>query len=317
MRILIVHDTFSSSPSLDETDTQEQVELITQVLKEKGHEVGTLPFSINSMNMKDSISICSPDLIFNLVETLEGSSLLHLAPSLFESLGIPFTGADSHQMMLTSNKVLAKEEMVKAMLPTPRWIELHNISQASEFLGFPLIIKPKCEEASVGIDDKSVRTFHSIESLQEILSSNTLFVEEYINGREFNVSILLIEGIPVVLPPAEMLFIDYPTHKPAIVDYDAKWKEDSFAYSHTFRSFIFNEKDRLLIKELKELTHKAFTLFGNKGYMRVDFRVDSLNRPYILEVNVNPCLNIDSGFVAAAKENRINYNELIELIIRG
>ena len=58
-------------------------------------------------------------------------------------------------------------------------------------------------------------------------------------------------------------------------------------------------------------------MFGNKGYMRVDFRADSLEKPYILEVNVNPCLNKDSGFVAAAKEHGIEYDKLIELIIKG
>ena len=114
-----------------------------------------------------------------------------------------------------------------------------------------------------------------------------------------------------------MVFINYPTHKPTIVGYDAKWEETSFAYHHTTRSFTFTQKDQPLIDEVKELTRKAFILFGNKGYMRVDFRADSLEKPYILEVNVNPCLNKDSGFVAAAKEHGIEYDKLIELIIKG
>ena len=317
MRILIVHDEFNTIPTLDEEDTIEQVRLITQSLTTRGHKVLTLPFTLNLIEMEKQIKSYSPNAIFNLVETLHGSSLLHIPPSLFELLAIPFTGGPSRPMMLSSNKIWAKEEMLKAKLPTPRWIEQNKKTHISEFIGIPLIIKPICEEASVGISDESVQVFHSTVLLEEALSSNTLFAEEYIHGREFNVSALFIEGTTVVLPPAEMLFIDYPVNKPTIVDYDAKWKEDSFAYKHTTRTFALKEEDRVLAEELTSLTHSVFTLFGNKGYMRVDFRVDSLNKPYILEVNLNPCLNIDSGFVAAAKEAGINYDDLIEIIIKG
>lgn len=317
MRILIIHDEWGENPSLDEIDTMEQVKLISKSLNTKGHEVLILPFSLNLIKMKESIISLSPHLIFNLVETLHGSTLLHIPPSLFESLHVPFTGAPSLSMMISSNKILAKEEMLKANLPTPRWIAHNHNTDINEFIGLPIIIKPISEEASVGINDESVRTFYSTEYLDELLSSKTHFLEEYINGREFNVSILNIEGTAVVLPPAQMLFIDYPIDKPNIVGYEAKWEESSFAYHHTTRTFTYTEKDEPLIEQLKELTLKAFILFGSKGYMRVDFRVDSLQKPYILEVNMNPCLNKDSGFVAAAKEAGIEYDELIELIIKG
>jgi D-alanine-D-alanine ligase len=51
--------------------------------------------------------------------------------------------------------------------------------------------------------------------------------------------------------------------------------------------------------------------------MRVDFRVDENSIPYVLEVNVNPCISSDSGFVAAAEEYGMSYNDLIKTIIKG
>ena len=43
----------------------------------------------------------------------------------------------------------------------------------------------------------------------------------------------------------------------------------------------------------------CWRLFGLRGYARVDFRVDAQLRPWILEINTNPCLSPDAGFAAA------------------
>ncbi|NCB02681.1 MAG: ATP-grasp domain-containing protein [Spirochaetia bacterium] len=317
MRLLILHDALSKNPTQDELDTLIQVKHIKKALKALGHEVLITKFSLNLIAMKKKILSLSVDIIFNLVETLEGSQLLHFSPALIESLNIPFTGGGSAGMMLSSHKVIAKELMTGVNLPTPRWIENTEEDYVSEFIGIPLIIKPISQEASVGINDDSLRVLLSVESLKEALSSKELFGEEFINGREFNVSVLSIKGKPVVLPPAEMLFIDYPKDKPTIVGYEAKWEESSFAYTHTKRSFPHTQQDLPLLEEIKTLTLKAFKLFGNKGYARVDFRVDTLGKPYILEVNLNPCLAPDSGFVAAIFEAGYSYNEMIDLIISG
>jgi D-alanine-D-alanine ligase len=298
-------------------DTLLQVRYVKKTLKALDHEVLLATFTLNLIAMKKKILDISPDLIFNLVETLEGSKLLHLMPSLGETLQIPFTGGGSVGMMLSSDKVVAKECMCRAALPTPRWIKDFDDEHLLQFIKIPLIIKPISEEASVGISDESVRTFYSLESLQEGLGSAGVFAEEYISGREFNVSVLTINRRAVVLPPAEMLFIDFPPHKPTIVGYEAKWEENSFAYTHTIRSFSHDQNDNSLIENLKELTLKAFTLFGNRGYARVDFRVDSDGNPYILEVNLNPCIAPDSGFVAAALKAGYSYKEMISLIITG
>ncbi len=316
MRILILHDEIGSLPTQDEIDTLTQVQQVQKVLHNLHHQVYILTFSLDLHSMKKKILSLHVDLIFNLVETLEGSQLLHIPPALFETLKIPFTGGNSVGMMLSSHKILAKELLIRASLPTPRWVEKQEDDYLNQFVGFPLIIKPISQEASIGIEDSSVRTFYSVISLKQALVLKDLFAEEFIRGREFNVSILMANGLPVVLPPAEMLFIDYPIDKPTIVGYEAKWEENSFAYTHTVRNFDHSKEDSPLIEQVKTLTQKAFHLFGNKGYARVDFRVDSLGKPYILEVNLNPCISKDSGFVAAAEKAGYSYERMIDLIIQ-
>jgi D-alanine-D-alanine ligase len=70
-----------------------------------------------------------------------------------------------------------------------------------------------------------------------------------------------------------------------------------------------------LVEELKRLAKEVYTLFGSSGYARVDFRVDEQNRPFILEMNSNPCITADSGFIAAASEAGMSYTEVIEQLL--
>lgn len=317
MHILIVSDKLSKNPTKDELDTALEVKQVGKALKALGHEVSRLGFSLNLERVKMRVLSKNTDLIFNLVETLEGCRLLHLAPALFEVMGLRYTGGNSHGMVSSSDKLFAKRLMHKEGLPTAPWVEASEPGPLTSFLGHPLIIKPVAEEASVGITDASVKTFADEASLREALAGGSLFAETFIQGREFSVSILTVNGEMMVFKPAEMLFIDYPSDKPTIVGYEAKWEESSFEYIHTQRTFSFSQEDEPLLTRLQALSCKAFLLFGGKGYARVDFRVDEGGNPFILEVNLNPCIARDSGFVAAAQRSGITYEQMIALIIKG
>ncbi len=320
MDILIIHDPCPKNPSKDEIDTQLQALQISEALQSLGHRTESLDFSLDLLQMKSHINRSKPDYIFNLVETLEGSRLIHLAPALFETMGIPFSGGSSQGMMMSSDKLLAKKIMRYAGIPTPAWARNCATGDCWELLGVPVIIKPADEEASVGICDASVGVYQSQKALEEALQSptkNRLFAEQFIQGREFNISVLPIDGVPRVLPVAEMLFVDYPVGKPKIVGYEAKWDEDSFAYSHTQRTITFPPADELLLEHLKAISLACWELFGAKGYARIDFRVDESGQPYVLELNLNPCVTKDSGFTAAAHEAGIDYMQMISLLVTG
>jgi D-alanine-D-alanine ligase len=47
----------------------------------------------------------------------------------------------------------------------------------------------------------------------------------------------------------------------------------------------------------------------------VDFRVDAQGRPWILEVNANPCLSPDAGFAAALTHTGIEFTRAIERVL--
>jgi len=116
-------------------------------------------------------------------------------------------------------------------------------------------------------------------------------------------------------PPAEMTFVGFPEGKARIVDYAAKWHEDSFEYNNTVRRFEFGPEDAALIGSLREIALACWRLFGLTGYARVDFRVDAAGVPYVLEINVNPCLSPDAGFAAAAARAGLDREQVVARIV--
>jgi D-alanine-D-alanine ligase len=120
-----------------------------------------------------------------------------------------------------------------------------------------------------------------------------------------------------VLPPAEIHFEGFPSNKPKIVGYAAKWDENSVECQHTRRSFTFVEADLYLLDRLKELALRCASFLQVQGYARVDFRVDGAVVPWILEVNANPCLSPDAGFFAATQRARLDFDDVIERILEA
>ena len=118
-----------------------------------------------------------------------------------------------------------------------------------------------------------------------------------------------------MLPPAEIDFSAFPPGKPRIVGARAKWEEDSFEYSNTPRKFDFATGERRLLDELQELARLSWHSFHLRGYVRVDFRVDAEGRPWILELNANPCLSPDAGFAAALQRAGIAWETAVARII--
>jgi D-alanine-D-alanine ligase len=65
-----------------------------------------------------------------------------------------------------------------------------------------------------------------------------------------------------------------------------------------------------------DIARRCWPLFGLRGYARVDFRVDESNQPWVLEINANPCLSPDAGFVAAASQAGLSYRQVVERIVQ-
>jgi len=324
MKVVILYDHIArEGKNPDQSDALVQAEAIGRALSDLGHESVEMTFSMDIKGFLKEIGEAFPRLVFNLVESVEGHGrLIHFPASILDLLAIPYTGASADALYLTSSKILAKKILAGAGIPTPSYYSPRDLKTKSIPLSGPHIIKSVWEHASVGLEESSV---FSVKSSGQLLAEmekgrdqlgGDCFAEQFIDGREFNLSILASQEGPEVLPPAEMRFIDYPPGKWKVVGYRAKWDEASFESLHTQRSFEFAKSERPLLQNLMDIARRCWHLFGLRGYARVDFRVDERNQPWVLEINANPCLSPDAGFVAAASQVGLSYRQVVERILQ-
>ena len=321
-KIVILHSDVAPDASEDELDCLRQADTIAGVLRQLGYDPVLMPFVLDLGQMINTLNSFRPDLVFNLVETVASKgSLIYFAPALLDHLQIPYTGSGTDAIFLTSNKPLAKKIMYEAGIPTPAWITKTG-TYFDLALAEAYIVKASWEHASVGLDDDSIIAFSDTAKLLAVMEDRRknidgeFFAEAYIDGREFNISLIAgPAGELKVLPPAEMLFLDYAPDKLKLLDYRAKWVEDSFEYNNTKRTMDFRSEDAFLISQLQDIAKNCWHLFGLRGYARVDFRVDKDGNPWVLEINANPCLSLDAGFAAAIEMSAIKYHEAIECIV--
>lgn len=194
MKIAILHADVQDNANQDELDTLVQVDAVSEALRRMNHIPEPLPVSLDLSKLERELQQMKPNLVFNLVESLSGSGrLIHFAPTLLDFLHIPYTGCSAQAQFITTSKLLSKERIHSAQLPTPDWRRI--VMPESDQVPFdsPYIIKPVWEDASVGLTDASVITV--TENLRPVLAEHIqkygeCFVEAFVDGREFNISVL-------------------------------------------------------------------------------------------------------------------------------
>ncbi|HEY2890382.1 MAG TPA: hypothetical protein VGJ31_07130 [Dongiaceae bacterium] len=319
-KVAILYGAVAADAAPDEQDVLVEVETARAALAGLGFTPVIVPITLDLEAARQRLMHLRPGLVFNLVESVEGQGrLIHLAPALLESLGLPFTGSGADAAYVTSNKPLAKRLMRAAGIATPDWVEPGQAAAIMPEFSGPYIVKSVWEHASIGIDDSSIAAdagrLSGLIRKRQRRHGGEWFVEAYVEGREFNLSLIAGDSGVELLPVAEMCFVDYPPGKPHIVNYAAKWEEASFEYHATQRRFEFPATDGALLARLEATAKACWHLFGLRGYARVDCRVDAAGRVQVLEININPCLSPDAGFAAAAAHARLDLNAIVRRIL--
>lgn len=305
----------------DAADVLEQVKLVEAALAKPGAACRrfSLPDDWPGVAQAwERMLAYKPAAVFNLVEALGADSRGQArVAGLLELSGFKFTGSGSQALAQTNDKALAKAVLAAQGLATPEWQVIRNLPAAAAVAG-PWIIKPLGEDASVGIDEAAFvpQDEDPVPRLAEKLKrfgGQGLLLERFIAGREFNVSLLeRAPGRVEALLPAEIRFEAWPAGQPRVLTYRAKWEPAAFEYQHTQRVFL---EAGPLAQELQALALKCWEVFGLRGYARVDFRQDQAGKLWILEVNANPCLSPDAGFMAAVREQGLTPDQAVAEIV--
>jgi D-alanine-D-alanine ligase len=285
-----------------EVESVETAQIVAEILKSAGYRVTLLGLDLNPQPLLDLAARDRPDAVFNLFEGLASASGTEaVLAGLLDWLGIPYTGCPPLALTLCRDKPRAKLLMQAAGIPTPAFVSVTALPCPAWPHGWPALVKPGSEDASVGLDHDCVVADqpHLERQVKRLLDryAPPALVEEFIPGREFNLGVIA-DPQPRVLPLAEIVFAPPGPGRWPIVTYEAKWVADSQDDRAT-RPVCPAEADPALAERLRELALQAFRLFGCRHYARCDFRVDPQGKPYLLEVNPNPDIHPEAGLARA------------------
>ena len=314
-RCCIIYNEPQQGALADELDVLDQVAHIEQHLLELGISVYRKGITAQFMSEIAELVKEKPDFVFNLVESINNKGeLIYFVPALLNLNSIPYSGNSLEAIFLTSNKTICSKTMKNAGINNPQSYLPSQIKLLKP--GRKYIVKPIWEDGSLGITDKSVfECKPGFEEKFKGLDDSHWFIEDFIDGREFNISVLAGKDGPEVLPPAEIVFINYDANRPKIIDFKAKWEMESFEYINTVREFPGSKLNNQLVSNLRKAALSCWNLFDLKGYARVDVRTDSNDNVFVIDINGNPCISPDGGYVAATREAGYPFTVVLQRII--
>ena len=297
----------------------DQVEKVEEACRGLGWEPRRVPVGRDLAAVVELVERRRPDVVFSMVESIGGDARLEAAAaSLWEWLELPYTGSSPLALALALYKPLARAVLAGAGVPVPRGQVLTDGGESLDGLAYPVIVKPSREDGSHGIRSESVagdereardRALYVVERYAQ-----PALVEEFVGGREFNVSLLGPAEAPRVLPLREIRYT-LPPELPRLMGYEAKWKPETIEYRETLPKTLDDPPD--LVEAVSATARAAYTAIGVRDYGRVDLRLAPDGMPVVLDVNPNPDIvpGGDFGLAATALEAGLSFPDLVGFVV--
>ena len=298
---------------------QEDVDRICTALSELKHRITPVEVSGKPNEIVERLLESKPDLVFNVAEGTIGSSREAFYPSLFEQLGIPFTGGNASLLHLNLDKHLAKTVVEQRGIAVPKGdLITAKQRQLPVNIRYPLIIKPNSEGSSKGItQDSVVETPEACaKKINELLPAYPagLVVEEFIAGREL--SIPLLEAYPGgLLEIVEHTFdLDKLSSKFNIYDYDMKQGGTRMEAVNIICPAPLEAQEK---RRIRSLSRQIFSFMSRSDFGRIDVRLSEEGVPYFIELNPLPSLHPMGSLMTAARAANLTYKDVMRLIVRS
>ena len=215
-----------------------------------------------------------------------------------DAKGIPYTGPGAKASQIAMDKVKTKMVLEMNGVPTAKWT-LASPDTSAAPLPLPVVVKPPCDGSSVGISKVT-----SPEEWKPALAAafaaqhggGEVMVEEFIDGREMTVAVLDGKPLPVIEICA----------KGGWYGYDEKYNSEETRYPFPDDPFL---------PLVQQIAVDAYRACGCRGVVRVDFRIDRKDRPFVLELNTLPGMTGHSLVPKAAREAGISFPELCDQMV--
>lgn len=303
---------YNADPAWDAAETAEASLVafrMEDALRGEGHPV--TPVCVQSQDLRGALAGLEPQdhVVLNWCEELPGvpRSEAQVAHAL-DALGYVYTGSAPDVLDRCWDRRQVKSVLGALQIPTPRWLCVDPGAPLPPWDCFPAIVKPALEHCSTGITPAAV-VFDARELAQRVAYVHHTFrqpavVEEFIDGREFHVTVWG-NGTIDVLPIAEMDFSYFTDLRDRLCTFDSKFTPGSAHYERieVHIPALLEQGARGRIEQVVRRTYRAF---GCRDYARIDVRLRG-DACFVLDVNPNADLSPDTSLAGAAEVAGLSY----------
>ncbi|MGE5357712.1 MAG: D-alanine--D-alanine ligase family protein [Bacteroidales bacterium] len=292
---------------------------VTATLGEMGHEVQVVGVHDDLSVIRPAVESFKPGILFNLLEAFaDVTTFDQNVVSYLELLRLPYTGCNPRGLTLARDKSLSKKLLAYHRIPVPEFTVVRRGRKTllPKRMRYPLIVKSLVYEASTGISQASVveneaQLARRVQFVHESLGTAAI-VEQFIDGRELYIGVIGNERLQV-FPVWEMFFTAMPDDQRRIATERVKWST-KYQQRHGIQTDQATLPDDLAVR-LQHMAKRVYRALDLSGYARIDIRLDTDSRPFVIEANPNPQLAYGEDFAESAERAGVSYEQLLERII--
>jgi D-alanine-D-alanine ligase len=264
------------------------------------------------VKLVESLRERTPDLCWLALHGKEGED--GTIQRLLDLLEISYTGTPAFDCELAFDKVLAKDVLRRAGVPTPDWVVIEGwalrdlgagaaLSTALERIGLPCVVKPSRSGSALGTSAVEREADLAGAVMGALSFSGAAIVERMIRGTEIAAGFVgnAMEALPLVeIVP-----------KDGVYDYGARYTAGATEY------FVPARLDAGVAETIRQASREAIDALGMRGVGRVDILVTPEGAPSVLEANVSPGMMETSLLPMAAQAAGMSFDQLCDHIIRA
>lgn len=312
---------FSSEHALVDNQTDEIVQYMERLFKTRGYRVQIIKVQPDDLS---ELKKLKADFVFNLVDSKKME--VEIA-KILGRLHIPYSGSSFKAIQISNNKLRTKRLFQKNALPTPKYTVIRLKDRISRKLlpgKYPIIVKPAFEHCSIGITDKSIATTY--EQFKKIITrlrkehKQALLAEEFIEGKELQVTVLETPSKTYALPIAEIAFRGKTKNKWNIYGFDEKWTKNLAVYKSCHFVAPPKQLNKTIDSGIRKDSIRAFYALGLRDYARFDLRFNTRDRMwYFLEANANAGFDPDprDAMTASIKAHGMTLDDFVVQIVKN
>lgn len=293
---------------------------VVSTLREMGHEIQTVGVLSDLAVIRKAIDEWKPHITFNLLEEFDGVAVFDQnVVAYLELLRVRYTGCNPRGLMLARDKALSKQILAYHRISVPEFavFPIGRPVKRRKRLSFPLIVKSVSQEASLGIAQASI--VDNEERLQERVAfihksvGTDAIAERYIEGRELYVAVLGNSRLEV-FPIWELLMKGMPDEARHIATARVKWSP-KYRKKYGIKSGEATGLPEEMPRRIQDLAKRVYRNLNLSGYARIDLRLDSTGKIYVLEANPNPEIAYGEDFAESAEKAGTPYEALLQRVL--